>query len=51
MRLCKPGKVQDHLWYLGHEESGVYLLESLDGSIIINGGMSYILPAVIQQLD
>jgi len=38
------------LWYLGHEESGIYLLEGRDESMIISGGMSYILPAVTRQL-
>ena len=50
MRIRKPGKVRDHLWYLGHEESGIYLLESKSGSMVISGGMAYILPKVLDQL-
>ena len=50
MRIRKPGKIRDNLWYLGHEESGIYLLEGRDGSMVISGGMSYIAPAVIHQL-
>jgi glyoxylase-like metal-dependent hydrolase (beta-lactamase superfamily II) len=46
-----PGKVCDGLWYLGRPESGVYLLEGRDGSIIINGGMSYLVPGLLHQLD
>ena len=50
MRIRKPGKIRDHLWYLGCEESGVYLLEGQGESMIISGGMSYILPDVLQQI-
>lgn len=50
MRIRTAGKIQDQLWYLGCEESGVYLLEGSDGSMIISGGMSYILPDILQQL-
>jgi glyoxylase-like metal-dependent hydrolase (beta-lactamase superfamily II) len=49
MRISKPGKVRDHLWYLGHVESGLYLLMDRDESIIISGGMTYILPRLIEQ--
>ena len=49
MRIPKPGKVQDHLWYLGRVESGLYLLMGRDESIIISGGMTYILPTLIGQ--
>jgi glyoxylase-like metal-dependent hydrolase (beta-lactamase superfamily II) len=49
MRVRKSGKIRDHLWYLGCEESGVYLLEGQDESMVISGGMSYILPDVLQQ--
>lgn len=50
MRIRKPGKVADGLWYLGREESGSYLLEGRDCSILINGGLSHILPSVLQQI-
>ncbi len=50
MRIRKPGRIRDHLWYLGREESGVYLLEGQNESMIISGGMSYILPDVLQQI-
>jgi glyoxylase-like metal-dependent hydrolase (beta-lactamase superfamily II) len=50
MRIRKPGKVRDQLWFLGHEESGIYLLEGKDGSMMINGGMSYIVPEILRQL-
>ncbi|OGP62216.1 MAG: hypothetical protein A2169_00635 [Deltaproteobacteria bacterium RBG_13_47_9] len=51
MRIRKPGKVQDRLWFLGRKESGVYLLEGNDGSMMISGGMSYIVPDLLRQFD
>jgi 2-aminobenzoylacetyl-CoA thioesterase len=50
MRSQKSGKICDGLWYLGLPETGVYLLENHDEYMIISGGMSYIVPAVMQQL-
>jgi glyoxylase-like metal-dependent hydrolase (beta-lactamase superfamily II) len=50
MRIRKPGKIREHLWYLGCEESGVYLLEGRDASMIISGGLSYILPDLLDQV-
>jgi glyoxylase-like metal-dependent hydrolase (beta-lactamase superfamily II) len=38
------------MWYLGREESGIYLVEGSDCSMIISGGMSYITPDVLTQL-
>jgi glyoxylase-like metal-dependent hydrolase (beta-lactamase superfamily II) len=49
MRIRKPGKVRDGIWFLGREESGVYLLEGKNGSMIVSGGMSYIVPDLLQQ--
>src|SRR3989304_3275873 len=46
-----PGKICDGLWYLGRPESGVYLLEGRNGSIIISGGMSYLVPDLLHQFD
>lgn len=51
MNCQNPGKVCDGLWYLGRPESGVYLLEGRNGSIIISGGMSYLVPDLLRQLD
>ncbi len=50
MRSQKPGKICDLLWYLGHPESCVYLLEGQNESMIISGGMSYIAPAIVRQI-
>lgn len=51
MRIRKPGRVSDHIWFLGREESGVYLLEGEDEAMVLSGGMSYIVPEILQQLD
>lgn len=51
MRIRETGKVRDHLWHLGHEASGVYLLEGSEGSIIISGGISCIVPAMLHQIE
>jgi glyoxylase-like metal-dependent hydrolase (beta-lactamase superfamily II) len=49
MRIRKPGKAREGLWFLGREESGIYLLEGNDGSMILSGGMSYIVSDVLHQ--
>jgi glyoxylase-like metal-dependent hydrolase (beta-lactamase superfamily II) len=49
MRMRKPGKIRDRLFFLGREESGIYLLEGENGSIIISGGLSYIVPDLLHQ--
>lgn len=51
MRHRNAGKIHDHLWYLGREESGVYLLEGNASSLIISGGMSYLAQTVEAQLN
>ena len=51
MRIRKAGKITDHLWRLGTEESSVYLLEGSKSSAIISGGMSYLLPVFLRQLQ
>jgi glyoxylase-like metal-dependent hydrolase (beta-lactamase superfamily II) len=49
MRIRNPGKVRERLWFLGREESGVYLLEGKNGSMIVNGGTGYIVPDLLLQ--
>ena len=49
MRIREPGKIRDNLWYLGCKESGVYLLEGRDESMLISGGMSYLVPILLRQ--
>lgn len=50
MRSREPGKIRERLWYLGREESGVYLLEGSACSVIVSGGMSYLVPDILQQI-
>ena len=49
MRIRKPGKVCERIFLLGREESGVYLLEGDHVSMIVSGGMSYIVSDILQQ--
>ncbi len=51
MRFREPGKVVDTLWYLGRVESGIYLLDVGDEAMIINGGLSSIVPEVLRQFE
>jgi glyoxylase-like metal-dependent hydrolase (beta-lactamase superfamily II) len=50
VRFRKPGKIYRNLWYLGAEESGVYFLRGDHGAVLINGGMSYILPDLLSRM-
>jgi glyoxylase-like metal-dependent hydrolase (beta-lactamase superfamily II) len=50
MRISEAGKICSRLWCLGREESMVYLLEGSESSMIINGGMSCILPDILYQM-
>ncbi len=49
MRIRKPGKVHERIWFFGREESGVYLVEGNDGAMIVSGGMSYIVSDILRQ--
>ncbi|HSB03747.1 MAG TPA: MBL fold metallo-hydrolase [Thermodesulfobacteriota bacterium] len=49
MRIRKPGKIRDQLWFLGSEESCVYLLEGRDESMFVSGGLSYLVPDILKQ--
>jgi len=51
MRIQKPGRVREGIWFLGRKETGVYLLEGRNGSMIISGGMSYIVPDLLEQFE
>ena len=50
MWIKKPGKVTDHIEYLGAEDMCIYLLKGSE-YMFIEGGMSYIVPTLLQQLD
>lgn len=50
MRIKKTGRIEKSLWYLGTEESCVYLLEGSKTSVLISAGLSYILPDIFRQM-
>ena len=50
MRSRNAGRIGDCLWYLGREETGVYLLEGTVCSMVIGGGMSYLAPIILNQM-
>jgi glyoxylase-like metal-dependent hydrolase (beta-lactamase superfamily II) len=49
LRVRKPGKITEGLYLLGLEESCIYLLEGRNESMIINGGMNYSVPVLLNQ--
>ncbi len=51
MRIRKPGKIRDQLWCLGSEESCVYILEGRKGSMLVSGGLSYLVPEILKQIE
>ena len=50
MKSEQPGLIEPGLWCLGRRESNVYLLEGNRDTILISGGLSYILPDVLKQM-
>jgi glyoxylase-like metal-dependent hydrolase (beta-lactamase superfamily II) len=50
MWIREPGKVTDHIEYLGAHDMCVYLLKGRE-YMLIEGGMSYIVPTLLRQLD
>lgn len=51
MRIRQPGNIREQLCFLGSEESCVYLLKGDNESMIISGGMSYLIPDLLQQFE
>ena len=51
MRHRSPGKVCEGLWMLGREESCLYLLEGRQGLLLLNGGLSYLVPDLRRQME
>ncbi len=51
MRVREPGMVTDRVWCLGREESCIYLLKGDDDSILVSGGMGYIVHDVLEQMS
>lgn len=51
MRVKKPGRIRENLWFLGWADSCVYLLTGRNGSILINGGVTALVPDLLQQFE
>jgi glyoxylase-like metal-dependent hydrolase (beta-lactamase superfamily II) len=51
MRIRNAGNVTDGLWCLGSEASNIYLLEGDQESMIVSGGMSYLVPTLLEQFQ
>lgn len=51
MRIEKPGKVTDRITLLGRNESCVYLVDGGEECAILGGGLTYIIPDVLTQLE
>lgn len=51
MRIKSAGRIDEGFWFLGTQESCVYLLEGNKSSVLINAGLSYTLPECLQQLS
>ena len=48
--ITRPGKITERITFLGKFESCVYLVDGGEESVLIGGGLSYIVPDVVQQL-
>ena len=51
MIIEEPGYVTDRILLLGRRESSVYLLKGENEYTVLGGGMTYIVPDLIRQLD
>ncbi|MCG8636579.1 MAG: MBL fold metallo-hydrolase [Desulfobacterales bacterium] len=51
MRVDQPGPVTDRITLLGRNESCVYLVDGGEEFAILGGGMTYIVPDIITQID
>jgi glyoxylase-like metal-dependent hydrolase (beta-lactamase superfamily II) len=51
MVITQPGKVTDTITFLGRFESCVYLVDGGGESVLMGGGMAYIVPDLLRQLE
>ncbi|MCG8685010.1 MAG: MBL fold metallo-hydrolase [Desulfobacterales bacterium] len=51
MRIDQPGPVNDRITLLGRNESCVYLLDGKDEYALLGGGMAYIVPDILKQVE
>lgn len=51
MMVTVPGRVTSRIIFLGRSESCLYLVDGGGESILIEGGMAYVAPDVLRQID
>ncbi|RJQ65315.1 MAG: MBL fold metallo-hydrolase [Desulfobacteraceae bacterium] len=51
MNISQPGPVTDRITLLGRKESCVYWVEDKGESVLLGGGMSYIIPDLLRQIE
>ena len=51
MIIDQPGRVTDNMLLLGRHESCVYLVQGKGESMLLGGGMAYIVPDLLRQLQ
>jgi glyoxylase-like metal-dependent hydrolase (beta-lactamase superfamily II) len=51
MMIIEPGSITPRITLLGRRESCLYLVDGGDASMLIEGGMTYLAPVVLEQLD
>jgi len=51
MRITSPGRITDRIRFLGRTESCLYLVDGGGEFALIGGGMAYVLPDVLRQLE
>jgi len=48
--ITRPGRITERITFLGKFESCVYVVDGGEESVLIGGGLSYIVPDVVRQL-
>jgi 2-aminobenzoylacetyl-CoA thioesterase len=51
MHVDQPGKITEHITLLGRSESCIYWVEDKGESVLLGGGMSYIWPDLLRQVE
>ncbi len=48
--ITEPSKITDRITFLGKSDSCVYVVDGGDESVLIGGGLSYLVPDILEQL-
>jgi glyoxylase-like metal-dependent hydrolase (beta-lactamase superfamily II) len=51
MIITEPGRITPRITFLGRSESCIYLVDGGDESLLIEGGMTYLAPDILRQID